>query len=60
MNGVGASLDAGKEDLERMLHQGNIDFFNVDCQHGPPENEDSIVSFCTSAEALGVPVVLRN
>ena len=58
LNGVGASMDAGMDDLEEMLQKGKIDFFNVDCQHGP-QNEDRIVSFCASAEALGVPVILR-
>ena len=58
VNGVGVSMDSGREDLERILRQGEIDFFNVDCQHGP-QSEDRIVSFCASAEALGVPVILR-
>ncbi len=58
VNGIGVSMESGKEDLARILQQGKIDFFNVDCQHGP-QCEDRIVSFCASAEALGVPVILR-
>ena len=58
VNGVGVSMESGREDLERILQQGRVDFFNVDCQHGP-QSEDRIVSFCASAEALGVPVILR-
>lgn len=58
VNGVGASMESGKEDLARILQQGKVDFFNVDCQHGP-QSEDRIVSFCSAAEALGVPVILR-
>lgn len=58
VTGLGVSMDSGREDLERYLQQDDIDFFNVDCQHGP-QSEDRIVSFCTTAEALGVPVILR-
>ena len=58
VTGPGVSMDSGKEDLERILQRDKIDFFNIDCQHGP-RNEDRIVSFCTSAGALGVPVILR-
>ena len=52
VNGVGSPMNAGKEDLEEILQDGKVDFFNVDCQHGP-ENEDRIVSFCAVAEAAG-------
>ena len=58
VTGLGVSMDSDRDDLERFLEQGGIDFFNVDCQHGP-QSEDRIVSFCASAEALGVPVILR-
>lgn len=51
-------MESGEEDLARILQQGEIDFFNVDCQHGP-QSEDRIVAFCASAEVLGVPVILR-
>ncbi len=58
VTGLGVSMDSDRDDLERFLEQGGIDFFNVDCQHGS-RSEDRIVSFCASAEALGVPVILR-
>lgn len=58
VTGLGVSMDSGRDDLERFLEQGGIDFFNVDCQHGR-HSEDRIVSFCASADALGVPVILR-
>ena len=58
VTGLGVPMDSARDDLERFLEQGGIDFFNVDCQHGP-RSEDRIVSFCASADALGVPVILR-
>ncbi len=58
VNGVGVSMASTTEDLAHVLQQGQFNFLNVDCQHGPL-NEDRIVSFCASAEAVGVPVILR-
>lgn len=58
VNGVGVSMHTDENGIERILEKGKIDFLNIDCQHGP-QNEDRIVSFCEAAKALEVPVILR-
>ena len=56
--GVSAPLDSDRSRLEEILGKDSYDFLTVDSQHSP-YNEEKLVSFCTLAEDMGMPVQFR-
>lgn len=56
--GVGASLDFGRSQLEDILAQGDYSFVYVDSQHSAFSDKE-LVTFCSHAQAIGIPVQLR-
>ena len=56
--GVSAPLDSDRASLEGILGKDSYDFLTVDSQH-TPYNEEKLVSFCTLAEDMAMPVQFR-
>ena len=56
--GVSASLDSDRGQLEDILSKDTYDFISLDSQHSP-YNEEKLVTFCSIAEDLGMPVQFR-
>ena len=55
---VPAPLRATRQQLEEIAARNTVDMFSVDGQHGPL-NEESLMSICTAADELDIPVQLR-
>lgn len=51
-------LTIGRAELEEALAKGAYDFLYIDGQH-TPFSDDQLISFCTMAEALDLPVQFR-
>ena len=56
--GVSAPLDSDKSRLESILSKDTYSFLTIDSQHSP-YNEEKLVTFCATAQELGVPVQFR-
>jgi len=56
--GVSAPLDSDRGRLEEILSRDTYDFISLDSQHSP-YNEEKLVTFCSIAEDLGMPVQFR-
>ena len=56
--GVSAPLDSSRGQLEEILSKDTYDFISLDSQHSP-YNEEKLVTFCSIAEDLGMPVQFR-
>ena len=56
--GVSAPLDSDRRRLEDILSKDTYDFISLDSQHSP-YNEEKLVTFCSIAEDLGMPVQFR-
>ena len=56
--GVSAPLDSSRGQLEEILSKDTYDFISLDSQHSP-YNEEKLVTFCSLAEDLGMPVQFR-
>ena len=56
--GVSAPLDSSRGQLEEILSKDTYDFISLDSQHSP-YNEEKLVTFCSNAEDLGMPVQFR-
>ena len=56
--GVSTPLDSGRGQLEEILSKDTYDFISLDSQHSP-YNEEKLVTFCSIAEDLGMPVQFR-
>ena len=56
--GVSAPLDSDKSGLEAILSKDTYSFLTIDSQHSP-YNEERLVSFCATAQDLGMPVQFR-
>ena len=56
--GVSAPLDSDRARLEEILSKDSYDFISLDSQHSP-YNEEKLVTFCSIAEDLGMPVQFR-
>ena len=56
--GVSAPLDSDRGRLEEILGKDSYDFISLDSQHSP-YNEEKLVTFCSIAEDLGMPVQFR-
>ena len=56
--GVSAPLDANRSQLEAILGKDTYSFLTIDSQHSP-YNEEKLVSFCSTAQDLGMPVQFR-
>ena len=56
--GVSVPLDSTRPQLEDILSKDSYDFLTLDSQHSP-YNEEKLVSYCTLAEDLGMPVQFR-
>lgn len=55
---AGASINTTQSQLEEILSQDDYDLVGVDSQHSA-FNEEKLVTFCNTAEELGIPVQLR-
>ncbi|MEM7028409.1 MAG: aldolase/citrate lyase family protein [Chloroflexota bacterium] len=56
--GVSAPVNATRDQLEAILSKDSYDFIFADSQHSA-YNEERLVSFCATAEELGMPVQFR-
>ena len=56
--GVSAPLDSDKSRLESILSKDTYSFLTIDSQHSP-YNEEKLVTFCATAQELGMPVQFR-